>query len=44
MSRHPQESTHAHIKLGSTGLDGSPIELGCVTYGEPGSGKSGYCC
>jgi aryl-alcohol dehydrogenase-like predicted oxidoreductase len=27
-----------YIKLGSTGLDVSPIALGCMTYGEPGRG------
>ncbi len=26
------------IKLGSTGLDISPIALGAMTYGEPGRG------
>jgi aryl-alcohol dehydrogenase-like predicted oxidoreductase len=26
------------IKLGNTGLDVSPIALGCMTYGEPGRG------
>src|SRR5580698_1329268 len=27
-----------YIKLGRTGLDVSPIALGCMTYGEPGRG------
>jgi 1-deoxyxylulose-5-phosphate synthase len=27
-----------YIKLGNTGLDVSPIALGCMTYGEPGRG------
>jgi aryl-alcohol dehydrogenase-like predicted oxidoreductase len=27
-----------YIKLGTTGLDVSPIALGCMTYGEPGRG------
>jgi aryl-alcohol dehydrogenase-like predicted oxidoreductase len=27
-----------YVKLGSTGLDVSPIALGCMTYGEPGRG------
>jgi aryl-alcohol dehydrogenase-like predicted oxidoreductase len=27
-----------YIKLGSTGLDISPIALGAMTYGEPGRG------
>ena len=26
------------VKLGSTGLDVSPICLGCMSYGEPGRG------
>ena len=27
-----------YVKLGSTGLDVSPICLGCMSYGEPGRG------
>jgi aryl-alcohol dehydrogenase-like predicted oxidoreductase len=27
-----------YLKLGSTGLDTSPIGLGCMSYGEPGRG------
>jgi aryl-alcohol dehydrogenase-like predicted oxidoreductase len=27
-----------YVKLGRTGLDVSPIALGCMTYGEPGRG------
>jgi 1-deoxyxylulose-5-phosphate synthase len=27
-----------YLKLGNTGLDVSPIALGCMTYGEPGRG------
>jgi len=27
-----------YVKLGNTGLDVSPIALGCMTYGEPGRG------
>ena len=27
-----------YIKLGNTGLDVSPIALGCMTYGDPGRG------
>ena len=27
-----------YIKLGKTGLDVSPIALGCMTYGDPGRG------
>jgi 1-deoxyxylulose-5-phosphate synthase len=27
-----------YVKLGSTGLDVSPVCLGCMSYGEPGSG------
>jgi predicted aldo/keto reductase-like oxidoreductase len=27
-----------YIKLGNTGLDISPIALGCMTYGEPNRG------
>jgi aryl-alcohol dehydrogenase-like predicted oxidoreductase len=33
-----REVTMRYIKLGSTGLDVSPITLGCMTYGEPGRG------
>ncbi|ATE55136.1 aldo/keto reductase [Actinosynnema pretiosum] len=28
-----------HVKLGSTGLDVSPLSLGCMTYGEPDRGN-----
>ncbi len=28
-----------YVKLGSTGLDVSPISLGCMTYGEPSRGN-----
>jgi aryl-alcohol dehydrogenase (NADP+) len=28
-----------YVKLGSTGLDVSPIALGCMTYGEPSRGN-----
>ncbi len=31
-----------YIKLGSTGLDVSPIALGCMTYGEPGRGHPSW--
>jgi aryl-alcohol dehydrogenase-like predicted oxidoreductase len=27
-----------YIKLGTTGLDVSPIAIGAMTYGEPGRG------
>jgi 1-deoxyxylulose-5-phosphate synthase len=27
-----------YVKLGSTGLDVSPIAVGAMTYGEPGRG------
>ena len=27
-----------YVKLGSTGLDVSPVCLGCMSYGEPGRG------
>jgi aryl-alcohol dehydrogenase-like predicted oxidoreductase len=27
-----------YIKLGHTGLDVSPIALGCMTFGDPGRG------
>ena len=27
-----------YVKLGSTGLDVSPICVGCMTYGEPDRG------
>jgi aryl-alcohol dehydrogenase-like predicted oxidoreductase len=27
-----------YVKLGSTGLDVSPVALGCMTHGEPGRG------
>jgi aryl-alcohol dehydrogenase-like predicted oxidoreductase len=27
-----------YLKLGNTGLDVSPIALGCMTYGDPGRG------
>src|ERR1700733_1744747 len=33
-----QELSMRYIKLGRTGLDVSPIALGCMTYGEPGRG------
>ena len=35
---HEKEITMRYIKLGHTGLDVSPIALGCMTYGEPGRG------
>jgi aryl-alcohol dehydrogenase-like predicted oxidoreductase len=31
-----------YVKLGTTGLDVSPIALGCMSYGEPGSGAHGW--
>jgi 1-deoxyxylulose-5-phosphate synthase len=31
-----------YIKLGSTGLDVSPIALGCMTYGEPDRGHPSW--
>ena len=31
-----------YIKLGTTGLDVSPIALGCMTYGEPGRGHPSW--
>jgi aryl-alcohol dehydrogenase-like predicted oxidoreductase len=30
------------IKLGETGLDISPIALGCMTFGEPGRGNPAW--
>src|SRR6476620_12624965 len=27
-----------YIKLGNTGMDISPVALGCMTYGDPGRG------
>src|ERR1700733_14134404 len=33
-----QELSMRYIKLGNTGLDVSPIALGCMSYGEPGRG------
>src|SRR5271169_3051730 len=32
------EASMRYIKLGSTGLEISPIALGAMTYGEPGRG------
>ncbi|HEV7959284.1 MAG TPA: aldo/keto reductase, partial [Acidimicrobiales bacterium] len=31
-----------YIKLGRTGLDVSPIALGCMTFGEPGRGHPSW--
>ncbi|MGP0030856.1 MAG: aldo/keto reductase [Acidimicrobiales bacterium] len=31
-----------YLKLGHTGLDVSPIALGCMTYGEPGRGHPSW--
>jgi aryl-alcohol dehydrogenase-like predicted oxidoreductase len=31
-----------YVKLGRTGLDVSPIALGCMTYGEPGRGHPSW--
>ena len=31
-----------YVKLGSTGLDVSPISLGCMTYGEPDRGNHAW--
>jgi aryl-alcohol dehydrogenase-like predicted oxidoreductase len=31
-------STLRYVKLGSTGLDVSPIAVGCMSYGEPSRG------
>jgi aryl-alcohol dehydrogenase-like predicted oxidoreductase len=31
-----------YVKLGGTGLDVSPIALGCMTYGEPGRGHPSW--
>src|ERR1700688_597920 len=31
-----------YIKLGSTGLDVSPIALGCMTYGDPSRGHPSW--
>ena len=31
-----------HVKLGSTGLDVSPVAIGAMTYGEPGRGHPAW--
>ena len=31
-----------YVKLGTTGLDVSPIALGCMSYGEPGRGHPAW--
>ena len=31
-----------YVKLGTTGLDVSPICLGCMTYGDPGRGNHSW--
>ena len=31
-----------YIKLGTTGLDVSPIAIGAMTYGEPGRGHPAW--